>query len=233
MTAFRPLPSLSVLIPAYRDEDTIGTVVERARAAAMAVADRFEIVVVNDASPDDTAGALVRIGESVPELRVITHAHNLGYGATIRELYYAGRYDWLFTAPGDFQVDPLELLTLVPFASQADMVIGWRQDRNDAAARKRQSAVYNSLVRMLYGTPFRDVNSVRLMRRSALPVRLRSASAFVDAELAIRLWRAGKRTVEAPISHRARQSGEGGGGKLSVILPTFTDLVRFRLLGFS
>lgn len=227
------LSSLSVLIPAYRDESTIADAVMRSRDVARAVSRRFEIIVINDASPDGTGPVLAGLKKRIPALTVITHERNRGYGATIRELYYAGSADWLYTTPGDMQVDPSELLRLVPFGPQSDMVIGWRTSRADTPSRVRQSAIYNGLVRLLYGTPFHDVNSVRLIRKRALPPRLWSSEAFVDAELAIRMWRAGARIAEVPISHRPRTSGTGGGGKFSVIWPTFTDMLAFRMFGHA
>lgn len=216
------LSSVSLLIPAYNDEATIGRVVKEARAVGKLVAKRYEVIVVDD-------GSRHRIKPR--HIKLITHATNQGYGRTIKELYYAGTFEWLFTIPGDYQVGAKELLKLIPYTGQGDMILGWRKDRHDPAHRRFASWVYNSLLRLIFGTALHDVNSVRLVRRSILTdVSLRSSSAFVDAELVIGAMRKGFRVLEVPISHRCRAGGGRGGGiRWRTVAETIIDMVRFFL----
>lgn len=225
----KPLRSLSILIPAYNDGSSIQTVVEEAQLVAQKNALRYEIIVVNDASGDNTRVVLSRLAKRIKYLRVITHEVNLGYGATIKELYYAGIHEWLFTIPGDYQVGAKELAKLLPLASQSDMIIGWRTDRSDSQARKHQSKIYNSLLQLFLRMPVHDANSVRLMKRQVMQkIRLTSTSAFVDAELVLRAKKAGFDISEAEIIHRERARGtQGGGGRLATILPTILDMILF------
>ncbi len=226
------LSSVSFLIPTYKDERTIESVVRDAVRVGKQAAKQFEIIVINDASPDNTGNVLARLEQSIKELHVITHRINAGYGATIKDLYYAGKSEWLFTVPGDNQIPVEELLTLVPFAGKADMIIGWRVNRNDPPDRLKQSRVYNSLLGTLFGLTLHDVNSVRLMRSSIMNrIRLATSSAFVDAELAIRAEKEGLCVLEIPIDHKARNDEKpGGGGSLRTILPTIFDMVWFWIL---
>lgn len=226
----KPLPSLSFLIPAYNDETTIVRAVEEAVRVGNQVADRFEILVTNDGSPDRTGAILDTLCETVPTLSVAHHPVNRGYGATIRELYYKGSCTWLFTIPGDYQIGAKELLKLVAYRQHADMIIGWRRNRNDPPARLRQSWVYNTLLRVMFGVHLHDINSVRLVRSSIIKkVKLAGFSAFVDAELTVRAVRAGFRVIEVPIVHRKRKASGAGGGSLRIILPTIMEMVRFAL----
>lgn len=223
-------PSVSILIPAYNDVQTIADVVAEADRVGKKVASKYEIVVVNDASADDTGVVLQRLKGEYRRLRVKTHGANLGYGGTIRELYYEAKMEWLYTVPGDWQIPVAEVSKLLPYRDRADMVIGRRVDRHDPPARLRQSRFYNSLLRKLFSLGLHDINSVRLMRRSVLDtVILTTSSAFVDAELAIRAVRAGFRVIEVPILHKKRESDGAGGGKLSTILPVILDTMRFKL----
>ena len=222
--------SLSILIPSYRDEVTINAVVTKARNVGRRLKIPFEILVINDASPDHLAQKLAKLQKTIPELNVVTHLSNQGYGGTIKELYSAGTKEWLFTVPGDYQVSAEELMRLLPLTNQADMILGRRTNRSDIPSRKQQSAVYNWLLQTLFHIPVHDANSVRLMRRSIMQkVKLTSSSAFVDAELVLRTRDAGFRIAEAPITHRSRAggSGSGGGGSLKTILPTIKDMVIF------
>lgn len=214
------LSSLSFLIPAYNDETTIEKVVKEAVVVGQRVAKKFEIVVVNDGSTDATVSLarsyLARLqGRTLRNAKgkLIVHVVNQGYGRTIKELYYVGRYDWLFTIPGDYQVGAKELEKLIPSSDSSDMILGWRVKRNDPANRLLSSWVYNTLLQLFFGVALHDVNSVRLMRRAMLKtITLTSHSAFVDAELVIRAKRLGYSVTEVPITHRARGDGQAGGG---------------------
>lgn len=229
------LSSVSFLIPAYNDESTVERAIKEAREVGRDVACEFEIRVINDRSPDATGKVLERLARTIPELVIRTHETNLGYGGTVKELYYSGTKDWLFTIPGDYQIGAKELHKLVPAAKDNDLVLGWRTDRHDPPARLRQSRIYNRLVRLLFGVRVHDVNSVRLMRREMMKrLTLTTTSAFVDAELIIRAMQGKFRITEVPIVHMSRHVGEesAGGGKLRTILPTIRDMGRFFLLGF-
>lgn len=225
------LSSLSFLIPAYNDEATIEIVVKQAVAVGRRVAKKFEIVVVNDGSRDMTGPGLVSLVKKVKELRVITHRTNQGYGRTIKELYYAGIGDWLFTIPGDYQIGAKELEKMISQIGNNDMILGWRVRRRDPSNRLLSSWIYNTLLRLLFGITIHDINSVRLMRRSILAsLHLSSSSAFVDAELVIRAKRLNHTIAEVPIAHRARSDGKpGGGNQWGTMWATIADMLRFFL----
>ncbi len=222
------LSSLSILIPAYRDAKTIATVIKRAVLAGRRYANTFEIIVLNDASPDNLSSVLARVKKTIPMLRILTHKKNVGYGQTIKELYLLGIHEWLFTVPGDNQMDPMELSNLVPFANGADMIIGRRIHRQDNKNRKRQSALYNGLLRFLFGITIRDMNSIRLMKRKIMKNRvIHATSAFVDAQLTIGAIRDGFTVIEKSIVHKKRMTTGASGGKLKIILPVIIDMVRY------
>lgn len=221
------LPSLTFITPAYRDELTVADVVKREVEVGKQVAKKCDIVVIDDASPDGTGKELEKLKKTIKNLTVIHHKTNAGYGGTIKELYYRGTGEWLMSIPGDYQYDPAQIAALLPFATDADMVLGRRRTREDTLMRQIQSKVYNFLLRVLYGVGIQDINTIRLLRKSALPKELTTTSAFVDAELTIRMIRNGKRVIEVPIEHKERPKGVGAGGKWSIIWPTIQDMVGF------
>lgn len=222
--------SLTFIIPAYNDAATIKTVVEKTVTAGKNLRIPFTVLVINDASTDSTGKILTELKNRFKKLSVITHSGNAGYGGTIRELYKKARTAWLFSLPGDYQIEPDVVARLWPRRKGADMIIGWRFDRRDSAARKRQSGMYNFLLKLMFGLRLHDINSVRLMKTSVMErVHLTTSSAFVDAELVIRAIRAGYTVTELPIPHRARAGQGASGGRISTILPTVRDMVVFYL----
>ncbi len=221
------MKSLSFLIPAYNDEATIATQVQEAAHIGKKLQIPFEIIVINDASPDNTGKILDDLKKHINQLRIITHNTNRGYGDTIKELYYTAKKEWLFTIPGDYQVEAKEILKLAAHEEKADIILGWRTNRRDTEMRQFQSRVYNTLILFLFHTGTHDVNSVRLMKSRVMKsVHLQGASAFTDAELIIKAKHAGFRIKEIPISHSQRRdgTGRGGGGKIGVILPTVREM---------
>jgi glycosyltransferase involved in cell wall biosynthesis len=224
--------SLSILIPAYKDEGSIATVVRHAVRVGNIVAETYEIVVIDDASPDKTGAVLDGLKKTTPHLRVIHHRENKGYGETMKELYCSGSKQWFFTTPGDFQIDPFELLKLVPYACGPDMVIGWREKRQDSLKRKVQSQIFNRCIRLLFGVRFHDINSVRLMKRTFLrDISIDGSSAFVDAKMTLDGMKKGQRVIEVPITHRSRETAGASGGKLSIILPVIRRMATYARLG--
>lgn len=218
-------------MPCYNDETTIASAIVEALRIGKTAAAAYELLICNDASTDSSGKIVQNVADRNKQIRVLTHLVNKGYGATVRQLYYEARYEWLFSIPGDYQIRAGELMKLLPYAGTADMIIGWRVNRQDPAGRKRQSKIYNTLLRNLFGLMIHDVNSVRLMRTSVLrKITLESQSAFVDAELAIRMNRKGMRVVEVPIDHQQEAGAAGGGGNLRTILPTVNDMVKFWML---
>jgi len=224
--------SLSFIIPAYNDANTIKKTVLAADAVGKKIKANYEIIVINDASIDNTQAEINKISPKLKNLKIYFHKKNKGYGETIKELYYAANKSWIFSIPGDLQIDAKEVLKLIPFIDEYDMIIGKRINRSDTFLRRSQSRIYNSLLRILFNLRLSDVNSVRLLKSGVLKkIRLESKSAFVDAELAIKMQRNNFKTIEAPITHRSRDAEGGGGGSMKIILPTITELIIFYLFG--
>lgn len=221
--------SVSIVIPTYNDQTTIGRLVKDTYNLFLGLGVKFEIICTNDGSTDNTLAILQKLQTEIPNLKVINHPDNKGYGYTIRELYLSGGKDLICSLPGDYQYAPQELLKMAEGLNGHEMVIGLRVKRNDPARRKLQSAVYNMMLRTLYGIKHKDINSIKLFKRRILDsLELKSFTPFVDAELCIRAQKAGFKIIELPIDHLPRTSTGASGGKVSVILDTFFDLLKMR-----
>lgn len=226
-TGARAIPDLSIIIPAYNDAGSIESVVREAAYVASQAAPSHEILVVNDGSQDSTGEILDKLSREITRLRVIQHPVNRGFGYTMRELYHGASGKLVFSIPGDGQIRASQLERMLPTAEYADLVVGWREIRNDARRRKRQSYVYNFLIRLLYRVTIGDVNSVKLIRRRVLDAvtPLQTESPFIDAELCIRALRRGMIIRGVVVEHMPRQYGVGSGGKWGIIWATIRDML--------
>ena len=115
-TAVRP--GLSLVIPAYNEGAVIGRAVAEAEAALAPHFDRFEIIVVDDGSGDETAAVAFDALDEAPHTRVLRHEINRGYGAALRTGFEAARYDLVAFTDADCQFDLTDLARLVPLAAE-------------------------------------------------------------------------------------------------------------------
>jgi glycosyltransferase involved in cell wall biosynthesis len=219
--------SLTFCIPAYNDQETITRVIERSILAGKALHVPFKINVLNDGSLDRTSEILSTLKKQFPTLTIITHTKNQGYGKTIRELYFSAKTRWLFSVPGDFQIDPMEIFKLWKEKERGDIILGVRHKRQDGWIRGFISRIYHILLYVLYGVTVHDVDSVRLVRTHVLPsLGLMSVTAFVDAEMIVRATQKRLRVVEISIEHKPRLYGISRGIHWSTSIPTFLDILR-------
>src|SRR5262249_8774987 len=120
-------PSISVFFPAYNDESSIVGVVHKALALLPRLTGDFEVIIVNDGSRDGTADVLDDLARKHPQVRVIHHSQNRGYGGALRTGFLQATKDWVFYTDGDGQYDVDELEKLIPLmVDGVDIVNGYK-----------------------------------------------------------------------------------------------------------
>lgn len=204
-------PSISVFFPAYNDQDSIATMVNKALSLLPNFTDDYEVIVVNDGSSDGTAAVLDDLARKHSAVRVIHHPRNRGYGGALRTGFLSATKDLVFYTDGDGQYDVNELAALVPLMSaEVDVVNGYKIKRSDAKRRVVLGAMYKMLARFFFRLPIHDVDcDFRLMRREAIQgINLVSTSGVVCTEMIYKLHRAGCRFTETPVHHYPRMHGQ-------------------------
>jgi glycosyltransferase involved in cell wall biosynthesis len=221
---------LSVFFPAYHDEKNIEkTTLDALRAIREMGIRTFEIIIVEDGSPDRTGEVADALAAQHPEVRVIHHERNLGYGAALRAGFLAARHDWVFYTDGDHQFDLEELKRFVDLTAYADMVVGFRVNKRYSTYRKLTSFFYNLLLRLLFDVRDRDVDCAFKIYRRALfdHIGIESRDAFIDAEIAIKARLLDYRSIEVGVTHLPRLDGISTGARPSVIFRTLGELFRY------
>ena len=204
-------PSLSVFFPAYNDSGTIASLVISARQTAASLTDDFEVIVVNDGSADATAQIVDELARTYPEVRVVHHARNRGYGAALRSGFAAATRELVFYTDGDAQYDPSEMSILWrALRSDVDLVNGYKISRSDPRHRILIGRLYHHTVKLLFGLQVRDVDcDFRLMRRSIFDrVSLETSSGVICLEMMKKVQDAGFSVAEVPVHHYHRVYGK-------------------------
>jgi glycosyltransferase involved in cell wall biosynthesis len=225
-------PGISVFFPAYNDAASIGALVTEALNVLPTLTHDFEVIVINDGSTDGTQAQLEALASSHSQVRIIQHVHNQGYGAALRSGFASAQKELIFYTDGDGQYDVREISALYPLlTSEVDVVNGFKIKRADSRQRKVIGGLYNSLARLCFLLPIRDVDcDFRLLRRSAVaPLKLTVTSGAICVELVHQLHRNGCRFAEAPVHHYPRPHGRSEFFTPSRVIHTAFDFLRLWL----
>jgi glycosyltransferase involved in cell wall biosynthesis len=227
----RLVGGLSVVIPAYNEEANIGSTIDRVSRALQSLGVEYEIIAVNDGSRDRTGEVVRALLPRVPNLRLVEHTPNRGYGGSLKAGFRECGLLWIAFLPGDNQFDPAELALLIARTRENDIVSGYREDRQDPFVRRLNAFGWNMVVRLVFGRLCRDVDcGFKLFRRDLLDrVTIESNGAMIDTELLAGARARGAAIGDVRVTHLPRTAGHPTGANARVIVKAFRDLIRFRL----
>ncbi|MBE3071844.1 MAG: glycosyltransferase family 2 protein [Acidobacteria bacterium] len=224
--------SLSVFFPAYNDSATIASLVIAAVQTASRLTADFEVLVINDGSRDATAEIADELARLYPQVRVVHHEHNRGYGGALQSGFRSATKDAIFYTDGDAQYDPREMAQLWErMDGDVDLVNGYKISRSDPLHRIFIGRIYHHTVRLLFGLTVRDVDcDFRLMRRSIFDrVRLEKTSGVICLEMIKKIQDAGFRIAEVPVHHYHRAYGRSQFFNFQRIVRTGADVLKLWL----
>jgi glycosyltransferase involved in cell wall biosynthesis len=166
-------PNVSVLVPAKDEAENLPLFMEQAEAVFAGTSHRYEVVVVDDGSVDDSWNVLQRLAARYSFLKPVRHGNRRGIADALRTGYLHSRGDVLVFYPADLQYKPEDIPRLVApiLAGESDIVTGYKEGKYEKAF---VSNIYNGLSRSLFKVGVRDLNSVKAYRREvmeALPNR--------------------------------------------------------------
>ncbi|MBI2309878.1 glycosyltransferase family 2 protein [Candidatus Collierbacteria bacterium] len=222
-------PSVSVFFPCFNDEKTISQLVRGAKKALEKAAAKYEIIVIDDGSTDDSRGELSKLRREIRNLRLIFHRQNRGYGGVLRSGFKAAKYDLVFYTDGDGQYDVRDLELLFPLLTpDIDVVNGIKMERNDAWYRKLAGYGYNFLVRNLFNIRIFDVDcDFRLIRKTKLQgIDLGCSSGAICVELVKKLQDNGAGFREVTVHHYERKFGSSQFFKPKRLWQTAIELIK-------
>ncbi|HDS30583.1 MAG TPA: glycosyltransferase family 2 protein [Firmicutes bacterium] len=186
----------------------------------------MELTIVNDGSKDRTGEIIDNLEKQYPEIVARHHAQNRGYGAALKTGFSSCRKEFIFYTDGDGQFDSAEISKLIPLIENADVVSAYRIDRKDPWNRKLNAWLYNTFLLICFRLNVRDVDCAFKLYKAKFfdGIELKSDGALIDAEVLIKLKKAGAKIVQVGVHHYPRLVGEQTGSKLKVILKTAKEI---------
>jgi glycosyltransferase involved in cell wall biosynthesis len=223
--------SLSLVLPCFNEELNIGNTIRSAQDWFREAHVDGEIIVTDDGSKDGSLALLHKLQAEMPNLKVVHHEKNQGYGAAIRSGCDLAEKTWIAFMDSDGQFQSKDISRLLNETAEADYVTGIRARRADTLPRKLNSFMYRSLVRVLLGVHPTDLNcGMKLFRRSIWKTirPVYATGALINGEMFFAMKNSNIAWKETVVPHYPRVAGKPTGAKTRVILKMFLELWRLK-----
>ena len=218
-------PAVSVLVPLYRDEQSLQPLFARLDPVLRELGGDSELVLVDDGSPDSTASAAVELARDYPHpVSVVRLARNFGQHPAVFAGFEHCRGDVVVTMDSDLQYPPEEIPRLVAeLSAESPVVSGYRASRADPLLRRFISKTLSRWLSRATGSPLRDYASMFRAYDSSVVSQLlqfQERRRFVPALVG---W-LGVPVKEIPVTHEPRGKG-GSRYRLGPLVDMFLDLI--------
>lgn len=200
-------PTLSVIVPAYDEEESLGELVGELHAVLGVSGRAYEIVIVDDGSNDGTFAAARGLHERDERVRVVRLRTNFGKSVALTSGFRAARGQILVTLDADLQDDPREIPRLLDrLEAGSDLVCGWKRPRRDPLSKVLPSLVINWITSLFTGQRLHDMNcGLKAFRREAVDGLVLQGGQY--RFLPALVGGLGFRVAEVAVSHRPRKHG--------------------------
>lgn len=222
---------LSVFFPAFNEEANLTETIDKAVKILQKLdLKNYEVIIINDGSADNTGEVAEKLAKKYKEVRVINHPHNKGYGEALKSGFYSAKYDWIAFSDSDGQFDFAEITKLIAKTDEAEVIVGYRINRQDNLIRKLNGWGWTFVSNLLLGINVRDVDcAFKLIRKDVIekiPKLKSTRGGMISPELLALIRRNGFKIVEVGVHHYPRKVGEQTGANLQVIITSFLELFK-------
>jgi glycosyltransferase involved in cell wall biosynthesis len=224
---------VSVIIPAHNESENLSVLLPRLHRALTDTRREFEILLIDNASTDDTQAVVRQFGRAMPELRLVAEPR-LGYGRAVLAGFRAARGDVLATLRADNQERPEDLCRMIALreAENLDLYKAIRLHRmqQEGVLRVVVSFVFNKLSTLMLRVKARDINaSPKVLTRAFYEsARLESPDWFIDAEIVIKAEHMGIPIGALPIEYHPRLKGRST-ARPQTVFEFLKNMLRWRV----
>lgn len=224
----KKLPSLTIVIPAYNEEENLEWVLKNTLSYTSKYLADFEILVVDDGSTDNTGEIADLFAEKHKTVHVV-HKKNGGYGDAMFKGIKEAKKEFVAYMPADGQFLVKDMVNCFPYMEKADLILGYRGKRKDYTFyRLILSYSYLFILKLLFGLSYRDVNWLNIWKTKEIKkINAKSRGVFLLAEIILNFKRKKLIIVEAPSFYRVRRGGKVKNAKPSVAVKALKDALSF------
>ena len=224
-------PTFSIVIPVYRESAHLPTVVAKIAEAASAVDEKFELILIDDGSPDDTWNVIKNLSERYSTLRAIQLSRNFGKESALCAGLEMARGCAVIVMDGDLQHPPDLIPQMVRLwrESGADVVEAVKEDRGEETLKGKMGAVlFYSILNRLSGYNLKGASDYKLMDRKVIDAWL----SMPERSLFFRGMSAwlGFRRVQVSFQVPERVGGESGWSIFRLVRLAITAVTAFSSL---
>lgn len=222
---------ISVVLPAYNEEENIEQMVKLCLTYLRRIKDAYEIIIVNDGSRDGTKEAAQKITKRNKKVRLISYSQNKGYAQALKKGFDAAKFDFVFFTDSDrqFRLDALDVMFPIAKTQVVDLVIGYRLKRKDPFLRKCLSWGYNTLASFLFDLNVKDIDcAFKLFRKDIFKkIKVESRYWFFNTEILAKARFFNYNIIEVGVPHFPRTAGKST-IRFRHIPLTIRELIRIR-----
>lgn len=223
--------SISIVIPAFNEEENISWVVRDTLKNLPKYFKDFEVIVVDDGSSDKTGQLINKMARGNKSIRVI-HQENGGYSKAMLAGIKAANKDYVAYLPADGQFLIHDMRHSFEQIGKADLILGYRGGRPDYTLKRMfMSYCYLMLLVILFDIKYMDVGWVNIWdTKKVQSLKLSGTGGiFILTEIVVKFMRNGYKIAEAPSYYHVRKAGEVKNAKFKVIKATFLNALKLKI----
>lgn len=224
---------ISITIPAYNEEKTIESVVKNAVSSVSKLLSKYEILLVDDGSGDNTLQKMTELKKKFKnKIRIIHHKKNKGFSGALKSCYNNADGDLIFLGPADGQFDYSELKIFLNKIPQHDIVVAHRIVNEETLYRKINSYLFHLLSRILFNIRLKEFSTCMLYSkkvRDSITIQAHPSSALFLPEFFYKAIQKDYSIGQVPIHFYKRKGGKQKGGSPKVIINTLIEMTKFWL----
>jgi len=220
---------LSVVVPIYNERESIGKLYEKLEKILPGLNLKYEVLLIDDGSMDDTYSQLLKIHRKNKLFKIIRFRKNFGQTAAMNAGFDYANGKVIITLDADLQNDPRDIPVLLRKLNEGyDIVSGWRKNRKDKAIRRFPSTVANKIISKLTGVHLHDYGCTLKAYRKEVIDNINLYGEMHRYIPAIASWM-GVRVAEVPVIHHGRKYGKSKYG-ISRTIKVILDIITVKFL---
>jgi glycosyltransferase involved in cell wall biosynthesis len=228
-------PTFSFVVPVYNENESLPELFASIQQAMTTFQESYELVFVDDGSTDGSFERLKSWEQTDDRVRLYSFRRNLGKSPALLCGFHKAAGQYILTMDADLQDDPGNLRQMYDqlTAEHADIVSGWRRERQDNALKVMFSRIFNRLmIRLLFGSSFKDMNSGLKLYRADVARELHLYGGM-HRFIPLIATEMGYRVAECPVRHKERKYGTSKYSKAKVLTEMPDLLTVFFLIKYT